>query len=150
LKLSSFKILSIVILAFVLFVGISGNTVVSQEDNNNKISAAEIAAESVLGRIDAGDYLIDEDYSATFKGLVTTDQWQKQLTAVRVPLGDVLSRRAQDKGYYASLPGVPDGHYVVFIFATEFVNKKSALETVTMTLEGDLNEDWKLTGYYIK
>jgi hypothetical protein len=37
--------------------------------------------------------------------------------------------------YKTSLPGAPDGEYVVLIFNTVFENKKAAVETVTMTPE---------------
>jgi hypothetical protein len=50
--------------------------------------------------------------------------------------------------YSKSLPGAPDGEYVVAQFQTEFVHKRSAVETVVSTREKD--GSWKITGYFIK
>ena len=47
-----------------------------------------------------------------------------------------------------SLPGAPDGEYVVLQFDTSFANKKEAVETVTPMLDKD--GKWKVSGYYIK
>jgi Protein of unknown function (DUF4019) len=47
-----------------------------------------------------------------------------------------------------SLPGAPDGNYVVMQFDTSFANKKNAVETVTFVQEK--NGQWKAAGYYIK
>ncbi len=39
------------------------------------------------------------------------------------------------KKHSTSLPGAPDGEYVVIEFITSFSNKKSAIETVTPKME---------------
>jgi hypothetical protein len=48
----------------------------------------------------------------------------------------------------ASLPGAPDGQYVVVQFDTVFADKPSAVETVTFMLEND--GQWRAAGYFIK
>jgi hypothetical protein len=50
--------------------------------------------------------------------------------------------------YATSLPGAPDGKYVVIRYASSFQNKKSAMETVTPMLDKD--GKWHVSGYYIK
>jgi hypothetical protein len=50
--------------------------------------------------------------------------------------------------YRTSLPGAPDGQYVVIKFNTWFENKKSAIETVTPKMDKD--GMWRVSGYYIK
>jgi hypothetical protein len=52
------------------------------------------------------------------------------------------------KTYMTSLPGAPDGEYVVIKFETSFQNKKSAVETITPMREKD--GKWRVSGYYIK
>jgi hypothetical protein len=47
-----------------------------------------------------------------------------------------------------SLPGAPDGDYVVIKFASSFENKASAVETVTPMKDTD--GKWHVSGYYIK
>ena len=50
--------------------------------------------------------------------------------------------------YKTSLPGAPDGEYVVIQFDTSFENKKAAIETVTPMMDQD--GTWRVSGYYIK
>ena len=70
------------------------------------------------------------------------------MKSVRKPLGQNLSREVNFKKYTTSLPGAPDGEYVVIQFTTSFSHKKSAVETVTPMLDTD--GKWRVSGYYIK
>ena len=53
-----------------------------------------------------------------------------------------------EKDQLASLPGAPDGKYVVIQFDTSFENKKAAIETITPMLDKD--GKWRVSGYYIR
>ena len=79
---------------------------------------------------------------------ITKDKWEQAITAVRKPLGKKLSRKLLSKTYTQSLPGAPDGEYVVIQFEASFQNKKIAIETVTPMLDKD--GQWRVSGYYIK
>jgi hypothetical protein len=79
---------------------------------------------------------------------IALEQWQQSLESVRKPLGQNLSREVKSKEYTTSLPGAPDGEYVVIQFKSSFTNKKSAIETVTPMR--DSNGIWRVSGYYIK
>ncbi len=70
------------------------------------------------------------------------------MMAVRSPLGRVVSRELISRTYTQSLPGAPDGEYVLIQFATSFENKKSAIETITPMLDDD--GEWRVSGYFIK
>ena len=70
------------------------------------------------------------------------------MQAVREPLGKLISRKVKTKAYRTSLPGAPDGEYVVIEFETSFENKKVAVETVTPMMGKD--GAWRVSGYYIK
>jgi hypothetical protein len=83
-----------------------------------------------------------------FKGAVAENQWEQAVTAVRGPLGKVISRKVKSNQYATSLPGAPDGEYVVIQFETSFEKKKSAVETLTPMKEKDGN--WRVSGYFIK
>jgi Protein of unknown function (DUF4019) len=48
-------------------------------------------------------------------------------------LGKVNSRTELGAKEYKALPGVPDGEYLVIQFQTDFHNKKSATETLTLS-----------------
>ena len=83
-----------------------------------------------------------------FKNAVSKEQWNQSLNAVRRPLGKVMKRTVRSKQYTTSLPGAPDGEYVVLQYETSFENKKSSVETVTPMLDKD--GKWRVSGYYIK
>ncbi len=107
------------------------------------------AAESWLARVDAGEYGKSWDQSAAlFKNALSKGEWEKALNAARKPLGDLVSRKVKSTNYATSLPGAPDGEYVVIQFTTSFVNKRSAVETVTPMKDPD--GLWRVSGYYIR
>jgi hypothetical protein len=112
-------------------------------------TAAVAAAQSWLSLVDAGQYDASWDQAAqAFKAAVTKEQWLLSVRSARNPLGAKLSREVKTKRYLTSLPGAPDGEYVVIIFAASFQNKKTTIETVTPMLDKD--GTWRVSGYYIK
>ena len=112
----------------------------------------EIAQETALAwltMIDSGEYQESwEASSGYFKKAISKEKWQESLIAIRQPLGEILSRELILSQYETSLPGAPDGEYVVMQFKTSFENKKSAVETVTPML--DVDGVWRVSGYYIR
>ena len=107
------------------------------------------AAENWLAIIDKGEYAESwKEAAEYFKTAVSQNQWVNSLQAVRKPLGKVNSRTVKSTTYKTSLPGAPDGEYVVIQFTTIFENKKSALETVTPMKDKD--GKWRVSGYFIK
>jgi len=111
--------------------------------------AATAAAPAWLKQIDAGNYAASwRDASVSFKGAVTEKGLVDALSRARKPLGPLVSRKLTTAQSATSLPGAPDGNYVVMQFDSSFANKKSAVETVTFMKEKD--GKWKAAGYYIK
>jgi len=111
--------------------------------------AAVSAADAWLKLVDAGEFGTSWDEAAGFfKGAVAEADWERSLKAARTPLGKVLSRKVASRTYTTSLPGAPDGKYVVLQYETSFENKKRATETVTPMLDADGR--WRVSGYYIK
>jgi hypothetical protein len=111
--------------------------------------AATAAAQNWLTEIDSGQYAQSwRDASTLFRGAVSQQKWESELTTVRKPLGNLESRNLEFAQFATRLIGVPDGQYVVMRFNTSFANKKSAVETVTFMLE--TNGQWKPGGYFIK
>jgi hypothetical protein len=112
-------------------------------------SAALSAAEKWLSIVDSEKYEESWKQSAElFKNAVTPNQWVQSMQAVRKPLGELISRKIKRKAYRSSLPGAPDGEYVVIQFETSFENKKAAVETITPMMDKD--GVWRVSGYYIK
>lgn len=110
--------------------------------------AATSAAQTWLAEIDNGDYAQSwQKASAFFQNAVTEEKWKAALETVRKPLGNLASRKLQKTQSATSLPGAPDGQYVVMQFSASFANKPSAIETVTFMQEKD--GQWRAAGYYI-
>ena len=117
--------------------------------NVDKEIEAVTAAEDWLALVDAGKY--GDSWKAAsgyLKNAVKQGQWEQSLKAVRPPLGKLVSRKLLSKTFMTSLPGAPDGEYLVIQFDTSFQNKKSAVETITPMKEKD--GKWRVSGYYIK
>jgi len=113
-----------------------------------KEEAAVSAAEKWLSMVDAGKYAESWGEAAGyFRSLVKQDQWVQTMMTGRKPLGKVISRKIRSKKYETTLPGAPDGEYVVILFDTSFENKKSTVETVTPMMDKDGR--WRVSGYYI-
>ncbi len=115
--------------------------------------AAQKAAITVAGAwlslVDEGNYAESWNQAAGFfKNAVTKEQWQNTVRAVRIPLGKLVARKLKSKQYTKTLPGAPDGEYVVIEYDTTFEKKQSAIETVTPILDKD--GKWRVSGYYIK
>jgi hypothetical protein len=111
--------------------------------------AAQTAAEAWLKLVDAGEYGRSWEQAAKlFKGAVTQEQWQQAAKGARAPLGKLLSRKLKSRQLTETLPGAPDGKYVVIQYEAAFENKASAVETVTPMLDPDAA--WRVSGYYIR
>ena len=117
--------------------------------NPQATDAGVEAATAWLGLVDGLEYDKSWDEAAGyFKNAVPKEQWEQSMTAVREPLGDLVSRQLESAGYETALPGAPDGEYVVMQFATSFSAKAEAVETVTVMRETD--GTWRMAGYFIK
>jgi hypothetical protein len=111
--------------------------------------AAQTAADSWLGLVDQGKYAESwDEASLLFRGAMQKDDWERTMAALRKPMGKNLSRQVVTKRYSTSLPGVPDGEYVVIQFKSAFEKKSTAIETVTPMLDTD--GKWRVSGYFIK
>jgi hypothetical protein len=82
------------------------------------------------------------------KAAVSGADLQRSLNAARSPLGEFQSRAVAKSSYHTTLPGAPDGEYVVFTFGTSLSNKAQAVETVTAMKVSD--GTWRVAGYFIK
>ncbi|MFO1372752.1 MAG: DUF4019 domain-containing protein [Candidatus Competibacteraceae bacterium] len=116
---------------------------------NNPVNKAQDAAKAWLALTDAGKYGQSWDEAASaFKATVTKADWEKAAKSVRSPLGTVKSRQLKSATFTRTLPGAPDGEYVVIQYDTQFENKAATIETVTPMHEKD--GSWRVSGYYIR
>jgi hypothetical protein len=117
-------------------------------DHAKEKSAVNIAKEW-LKLVDEGRYAESWDKASQyFKNAVPREQWKTSLESFRSPLGEVLSRNLKSKNYTKTLPGAPDGEYVVILYETSFKYKQNAIETITPMRDKD--GKWRVSGYYIK
>ena len=118
-------------------------------DESAAIEKATTVAGAWLEEIDAGKYAEAWDQAAPIvQTAVTKPDWEKALKVARTPLGSLKSRKLKTASFTKTLPGAPDGEYVVIQYETAFENKASAIETVTPALDKD--GKWQVSGYYIK
>ena|ERR1700676_3517926 len=118
-------------------------------DGRAAVEQAKKAAEAWLTLVDDGKYRESWEQASTFfKDHVTAEGWEQMVAPSRKPLGAVVSRNFKVAKYSTSLPGAPDGQYVVIQYDTSFENKKSAVETITPMLDKD--GQWRVSGYFIK
>jgi hypothetical protein len=143
------KYLSIVIILSAVVLITCGKKESSVKENLQMGKIAVEAAVQWLDLIDNGRYAESWELTAElFKKAVEKETWEKQLNAVREPLGKLISREIIKKEYMTSAPGAPDGEYVLIQYSTNFENKKKAIETVTPMKDKD--GEWRVSGYYIK
>ena len=132
-----------------LVLAVVGATPARAEGTGGAEEEALAAAKAWLALVDEGDFAGSwESAAALFKNAVTAEQWEQSLRAVRTPLGAAESRKVATKRFETSLPGAPDGEYVVIQMETSFENKASAVETITPMRDSD--GEWRVAGYYIK
>jgi hypothetical protein len=132
-------------LALALLLGICSTVQAQQKPEQ----LAQQSADAWLALVDSGKSADSwQETSQLFKAAVTKEKWQDALRATRDPLGKMLSRKLKSATYKTTMPGAPDGEYVVIQYESSFEHKQSAVETVTPMLDKD--GKWRVSGYYIK
>jgi len=117
----------------------------------DKEQAAVTAAEDFLALVDAADYTQSWDMTAQFfKQKVSKENWIKEIGVLRPKSKSLVERKLRSAEYSKSesVPGIPDGEYVVIVFDTIFADKQGAIEIVTPTLEPDGH--WRVSGYFVR
>ncbi len=139
------KTTSLLVLLGIVLCCMSGQAQAGAANEN----AALRSARTWLSLIDNGRYAESwQEASTYFRGAVSREHWETSLAGVRAPLGKLISRKVGKTKEATTLPGAPDGRYVVMTFKSSFEQKKTATETVTFMREKD--GAWKAAGYYIK
>lgn len=98
--------------------------------------------------VDNGEYAESWNQTAPFfHSQLSSKQWEQALSKVRTPLGKLISRQVKNSSSHTSLPGAPDGEYIVVTLSASYEHKESATETVTVSNVGG---KWQVVGYFIK
>ena len=116
----------------------------------NDVPAAQAAANQWLTVTDAGQAVQSwEQASSLFRNTLTASAWGDALQKARDPLGAVKSRELKSATYTRTLPGAPQGEYVVIQYESRFERvSTSMIETITPMREAD--GSWKVSGYFIR
>jgi hypothetical protein len=137
-----------VLIASIVALVLSANGGAVEERATAAKAEAKKAAEAWLEKVDNGRYAESwDDAASLFRRKITKSAWANAVQEARAPLGQLVSRKVKTAEFMTSLPGAPDGQYVVLQFETSFAHKASAVETVTPLLE---NGHWRVSGYYVK
>jgi len=137
------QIVGIALAGFMLMTASAG------ADDTEQVAGAEAAALRWLALTDNGEYAHSWDQAANmFQGAITRENWISAVINARQPLGKVVSRKVKSSLYTRSLPGAPEGEYVVIQYDTQFEKKPTASEYVTPFREKD--GSWRVSGYFVK
>lgn len=121
----------------------------AEAGNQAAVQQATRAAKSWLKLMDTGKYKVAYRETSTFlKDHVPENAFVQETRATLTPFGSVKSRNLEVAKYATSLPGAPDGEYVVMQFSTSFTKKEDAIETVTEMKEP--HGKWRIAGYYVR
>jgi hypothetical protein len=102
-----------------------------------------------LSFVDTQNYGASWDEAASaFRARISREQWSQAARAARAPFGEVQKRTLKSATPAKTLPGAPDGEYVVMQFDSAFEHKAAAVETVTTVHETDHN--WRVIGYFVR
>lgn len=113
-----------------------------------KEQAAITAAAAWLKLVDAGEYGKSWDECAPlFRQKVSRQTWVENLPKDRAAHGAFKSRAFSAAASRTSLPGAPDGEYVMVRFLTDFEKSAGLEELVTMTFIGGA---WRPIGYLLR
>jgi Protein of unknown function (DUF4019) len=136
------KLVRIIVAGFMLV------AVSAAADDTEQVAGAKAAALSWLALTDHGEYAQSWDQAAgMFQSAISRENWTNAIVNARRPFGKVISRKIKSALYTRSIPGAPDGEYVVIQYDTQF-EQKAASEFVTPFRDKD--GAWRVSGYYVK
>jgi hypothetical protein len=120
-----------------------------QPRNPEAEAAATASAVAWLKLVDGQEYAASwNEASSLFRAAVEAERWPAMVGAIRGTMGRNVSREVESARFASSMPGAPDGEYVVIRFRSSFERKKTAVETVTPMKE--TNGQWRVSGYFIR
>ncbi len=110
--------------------------------------AAERQALGFLGYLDHGRYADSYAYTGMLiRAQLDREAFASQIEKTRAGVGALQARELIDAGYATSVPGAPEGQYVVLHYHSSFANRPDAVETLTLAFAKGY---WRVSGYYIK
>jgi Protein of unknown function (DUF4019) len=136
-------------IAWLVVIGMIFSSTAALAPDSGKLASALSAANKWLALVDSEKYAESwKEAADIFRDTVRPQLWVESMKALRGPMGKMISRKVETEVFKTSLPGAPNGQYVVIEFKTSFENLKAAVETVTPALGKD--GVWRVSGYFIR
>jgi hypothetical protein len=126
---------------------------IQQGPGGDPHAAEEVAAErqalGFLGYLDHGRFADSYAYTGMLiRAQLDRDAFAAQVEKTRAGTGALQSRDLIDASYATTVPGAPEGQYVVLHYRSSFANRADeAVETLTLAFAKGY---WRVSGYYIK
>jgi hypothetical protein len=110
--------------------------------------AAERQALGFLGYLDHGRFADSYAYTGMLiRSQLDREAFASEVEKARAGTGAIQSRELIDAGYATSVPGAPEGQYVVLHYHSSFAKRADTVETLTLAFA---NGYWRVSGWYIK
>jgi hypothetical protein len=106
---------------------------------------ASATGQKWLALLDDGKY--DESWKqagSMFRDEVKQEQWISALERLRQPMGAMVSRTTARVNFVKTLRGAPDGDYAIIHYTTDFKNKSTVTERLTLVKE---DGRWQVAAY---
>ena len=111
-------------------------------------AAAEAAAKWLKLMDEGKDAESWDELAATLQAVIPRQLWIGSTAPARRIMGGLVSRTVNSKQYATTLPGLPDGEYVMIQYNSVFEKKKAAMEVITVAKQED--GTWRVSGYFIQ
>jgi hypothetical protein len=110
--------------------------------------AAQRQALGFLGYLDQGRFADSYSYTGMLlRNQLDREAFASKVESARANTGALQSRELVDAGYTTSVPGAPEGQYVILHYHSSFVRRPDTVETLTLALAKGY---WRIDGWYIK
>jgi hypothetical protein len=132
--------------ALVLMLGGCGGAAAAEEIDTG---GALTSSNEWLALIDAGRYgAAYEEAAESFRKGIEKVKWEVAAQNARAASGPLVNRRMRTATFTRTLPGAPDGEYVIVQFDSRFDRQPLVTEMVTSEREKDGR--WRVAGYWIR
>jgi uncharacterized protein DUF4019 len=110
------------------------------------------AARTFLALVDQGKYAESWDACAlALKDAIKKDSWAGILSGNRSRLGKLESRKFEAEDTVTTVPGGPDGQYVILSYHSAFTGKKKTVAvTEVVTVMQDEDKQWRAFRYFVR
>jgi hypothetical protein len=110
--------------------------------------AAQRQALGFMGYLDQGRYADSYAYTGMpIRTQLDREAFAAEIAKTRNGTGALQGRELIDSAYTTSVPGAPDGQYVVLHYHANFAIRQDVVETVTLAFAKGY---WRVVGYYLK